>query len=49
MLGGGKSGSESFVLLIFLLRSILLIEPPLAWNHYDIKSKLNIRKDKKIS
>ena len=45
MLGGEKSGREPF-LLIFLGRSI---EPPLAWNHYDNKSKRTIRKDKKIS
>ena len=46
MLGGEKSGREPFLLPIFLGRSI---EPPLAWNHYDNKSKCNIRKDKKIS
>ena len=47
MLGGEKSGTESFVLQIFLGGSIEL--PPLAWNHYNNESKLNIRKDKKIS
>ena len=47
MLGREKSGTESFFLLMFLGRSIEL--PPLAWNHYDNKSKLNIRKGKKIS